>query len=81
MPGHPIDMVNFKDNDAFNRYRCPECNLLLKEAVQLSCGHRLCRSCAEARTAEYSPQLCPVADCKEPIDAEDGLYVSYWQVA
>ena len=29
------------------RYRCPNCYYLLKDAVQVSCGHWMCLECAE----------------------------------
>ena len=76
MPGHLIESAHFKDKDAFNRNRCPKCNLLLKDPVQPSCGHRICMSCAEDIIAEHSSPLCPQADCREPFDNEDGAYVS-----
>ena len=44
MPGHD---VIFSQPELQSKYICPECNLLLHEAVQLSCGHWLCQSCAD----------------------------------
>ena len=80
MPGHPIDGANFKDINAFNRYRCPECDLFLKEPVQFSCGHRICRSCAEEIITKHVSPLCPQADCGEPVNEEDGARVSYYKL-
>ena len=39
----------FQDNDVGrrNKYKCPLCGYLLKEAVQTSCGHWLCQDCGD----------------------------------
>ena len=49
MPGHKLMRECVRDGgDVFPRYVCPQCNLLLKGAVQTAtCGHRLCKSCAD----------------------------------
>lgn len=61
----------FKADD-ISRHLCCECNLLMRDAVQLGCGHRLCKSCADELVA--SPMAtCP--DCKEDIEEEDGAKV------
>ena len=39
-------------SDAWGKYLCPKCNYLLDNAVQIACGHRLCRSCAIEMFAE-----------------------------
>ena len=79
MPGDPVDIVIFKNKDVFNRYRCPKCDSLLREAVQLSCGDRLCKSCADEVIARHASPVCPQAHCGEPLDKynEGGAYVSY----
>ena len=75
MPGYPIHDVMFQDSDALNRFLCPKCNLLLKDPVQPSCGHRLCKSCAEEIVQnEHATPRCP--DCEEAFDDGDGIYVS-----
>ena len=75
MPGHCVSKDIFKNSRSFEDYICPECNLLLKEPVQLvSCGHRLCKSCADEL---HAPPRCPAAECEELCDIEDdGAYVS-----
>ena len=70
----------FKNSGDFDRYSCLSCNGLLKDPVQLACGHRLCRSCAEklivtAKKIETTPK-CPDSDCSEELSDEDGAYVS-----
>ena len=77
MPGDPVDGIIFKNKDDFNRYRCPKCDSLLREAVQLSCGDRLCKSCADEVIARHASPACPQAHCGEPLDNEGGAYVSY----
>jgi hypothetical protein len=76
MSGYPIDGIIFKNQDDFNHYLCSKCDLLLKEPVQPSCGHRLCKSCADEIIAKHASPPCPQADCEEPFDNEDGEYVS-----
>jgi len=50
------------------KYRCARCGRLLREPLQTVCGHRLCRTCAEAALAEAGDGgfLCPAGeeDCE-----------------
>ena len=46
MPGHKLLHTQVKDASLFDKYQCPHCKLLLKDAVQSACGHWLCDSCA-----------------------------------
>ena len=64
----------FKDSENIDRYCCLECSRLLEGPVQLGCGHRLCRSCADKLIANETTPKCP--ECKEDIDDEDGAKVS-----
>jgi len=44
-------MVGFdaRNKDAITLlYLCPACHLIFREPVQLACGHRQCKSCAES---------------------------------
>ena len=71
----------FKNNDDFDRYACLSCNQLLNDPVQLACGHRVCRSCAEkliatAKEVGSSPPRCPNTDCNEELSDEDGANVT-----
>ena len=75
MPGHPIHGI-FKDSDALHRLLCPKCKYLLNDPVQPSCGHRICRSCADEIIAEQASPPCPYEGCREFFDEEDGAYVS-----
>ena len=40
-------LVIFKESGALARLLCPSCRNLLCDPVQPSCGHHLCRSCAD----------------------------------
>ena len=71
----------FKNSGDFDRYSCLSCSQLLNDPVQLACGHRLCRSCAEklitsAEKVESTPPRCPDTDCNEDLSDEDGAYVN-----
>ena len=68
----------FKNKEDYGRFSCLLCNHLLQDPVQLGCGHRLCRACAEKLIASKSQSdlKCPDEECGEPIDdTEDGAYV------
>lgn len=46
------------------KYECPSCTYLLRDAVQTFCGHWLCQPCAVELFKETSPR-CPRKDCNE----------------
>ncbi|XP_064401053.1 TNF receptor-associated factor 1-like [Halichondria panicea] len=64
MPGHKVFRSTSKNPALFDKYQCPYCNHLLKDAVQPICGHWLCECCADELLAESSPK-CPKVDCQE----------------
>ena len=73
----------FKNTADFDRYSCWKCSHLLQNPVQLACGHRLCRPCAEELVASAGTESlsetslkCPAQDCNEDIVDEDGAYVN-----
>ena len=35
-----------------DKYQCPKCQYILRDAVQTSCGHWLCQGCAEEMFAK-----------------------------
>ena len=76
MAGVNIPKKVFKDSDEFKRYACLECRQLLNEAVQLACGHRICKSCADEIIRSKCPPKCPDPECQEEFTEEDGVYVS-----
>lgn len=76
MPGHDVSRYIFKDSEAYGRFRCPVCSLLLNEPVQPSCGHRLCRSCADDMLQDQSAQPAKCRVCDEQFVEEDGTTVS-----
>ena len=73
----------FKDIENLDRFSCIQCNSLLQDPVQLGCGHRVCRHCADelisntdtSRTVETTPR-CP--ECDEEISEEDGVKVNIY---
>ena len=53
----------FKEKEALARFRCPSCRHLLRDPVQPSCGHRLCKSCVDTIIDNECPPHCPLEDC------------------
>ncbi len=50
MPGYLVSgsiFINPGSQSQWETYLCPKCDLLLRDAVQPSCGHWLCQTCAE----------------------------------
>ena len=45
-PERPVSSINGVDR----RFICPSCQCILREPYQLSCGHRICRSCLHLST-------------------------------
>lgn len=41
------DTIFLDGQGLLKKYSCPRCEHILKDAVQLSCGHWLCQSCAD----------------------------------
>ena len=41
------DIFTDKNLEQRERYKCPKCGYLLKDAVQVSCGHWMCQECAK----------------------------------
>lgn len=76
MPGHKLNKTLFKDQVALQRLLCPLCGLLLRDPVQPTCGHRLCKSCAEDIISGENHPTCPQQACGEEFSDEDGAFVS-----
>ena len=76
VPGISVQRKIFKgvDDKTFARHICPKCKLVLRDAVQPACGHRICQSCADEILAKDTSLCCP--KCNEPFEDEDGAYVS-----
>ena len=75
MSGISVQRKIFKgvDDETFARHICPKCKLVLRDAVQPACGHRICQSCADEILAKETSPCCP--ECNEPFENEDGVYV------
>lgn len=41
------DLLTENNKDILEKYVCPKCDGILRDAVQTSCGHWLCNYCAE----------------------------------
>ena len=68
-----LDSSSFTDKNAYERLKCPHCKRLLNNPVQPSCGHRLCQVCADdIINSGPSPPRCPLEDCREEFELEDG---------
>ena len=65
------------ESETLSRYSCIKCELLLEDPVQLGCGHRVCKQCADELidNAETTPQ-CP--ECGDEVSEEDGVKVMKW---
>ncbi|XP_062576865.1 TNF receptor-associated factor 3-like, partial [Saccostrea cucullata] len=51
------------------KYVCPVCNFVLRNAMQLQCGHQICESCIDPLLGENQKATCPVntdEECEEP---------------
>ena len=64
----------FKDKESLQRLSCSECCSVLDNPVQITCGHRLCKACADVLIAAGTSPRCP--ECKEEIEEEDGVKVN-----
>jgi hypothetical protein len=53
--------------DFLLRFKCIFCLLIIREPIQLKCGHRSCRGCFEVRAAADPDGnvACPDEDCDE----------------
>ena len=63
----------FKDSESLDRYSCVKCDSLLRDPVQLGCGHRVCKLCADELIANKTTPQCP--ECDDDISEEDGVKV------
>ncbi|XP_011409432.1 PREDICTED: TNF receptor-associated factor 2-like, partial [Amphimedon queenslandica] len=54
------------------QYVCPKCDGILRDAVQISCGHWLCHGCAEEIFKKETIPYCPRTDCGEEFTNEEG---------
>ncbi len=72
------DLSIFKDKETLARFLCPSCRHLLRDPVQPSCGHRLCKPCADTIIDNEYPPCCPLKDCQEEFTTEDGAHVRHF---
>ena len=78
MPGYEIHKPLFKELDSNRpeRFVCSLCEKLLRDPVQVGCGHRFCQSCADDIIKSTNRPKCSLQDCGEEFSEEDGVYVS-----
>ncbi|XP_064392829.1 TNF receptor-associated factor 3-like isoform X3 [Halichondria panicea] len=69
MAGYKIVCNIVQNSDMLDKYTCPHCHHLCKDAVQSVCGHWLCESCADELMATSSPK-CPQPDCQEDLKSD-----------
>lgn len=62
-----------KNHEDRGRFACTKCSSLLQDPVQISCGHRLCKSCVDELIVNESVPQCP--ECKDEIVEEEGVKV------
>ncbi|XP_019852876.1 PREDICTED: TNF receptor-associated factor 3-like isoform X1 [Amphimedon queenslandica] len=68
------DLLTENNKDILEKYVCPKCDGILRDAVQTSCGHWLCHGCAEEifDKKETATPYCPRTDCGEELTTEEG---------
>ncbi|XP_006812485.1 TNF receptor-associated factor 3-like [Saccoglossus kowalevskii] len=54
-----------------SNYVCHICQKVLRSPVQLECGHRFCNFCCNNLVKQSDKPVCPVNDCKEPVNREE----------
>ena len=70
MPGYEISKV-LKDHDHLEHLVCSSCEKLLRDPVQLVCGHRLCQSCADDIIRSNNRPKCSLQECGEEFSEEE----------
>ncbi len=66
MPGHDVDAALLRDPVAADELRCPQCHMIMKDAVKTRCGHCLCKTCLADLMLSKS-RSCPTAECRVDI--------------
>ena len=51
------------------KYVCPVCNSVLRNAMQLQCGHKICEICIDPLFGENTKASCPVKTDEECEDS------------
>ena len=51
------------------KYVCPVCNSVLRNAMQLQCGHQICETCIDPLFGENTKATCPVKTDEECEDS------------
>ncbi|XP_071948247.1 TNF receptor-associated factor 2-like [Antedon mediterranea] len=57
MPGFNRGILTVKINP--EKHLCPQCELILNDPVQSSCGHRYCKDCLQTLIESSQTHLCP----------------------
>nr|XP_022330856.1 TNF receptor-associated factor 3-like isoform X2 [Crassostrea virginica] len=56
-------------NKLQDKYVCPVCNSVLRNAMQLQCGHQICETCIDPLFGENTKASCPVRTDEECEDS------------
>lgn len=68
----PSGYIVYEMEKISDRFKCPYCHAIIKEAIQLSeCGHRVCKACfvfkVKVNTTK-NEMICPDPTCMEKND-------------
>jgi hypothetical protein len=69
----PADLPQFVDKVA-DKYICPVCGTVLRNAMQLQCGHQICEPCIDPLFGESEVASCPVKfdeECEKPFSRKE----------
>ena len=68
--GYPPDILGLAANEIDPNFLCGQCEELLRDPQQASCGHRFCRICLNTLIEVHTrPLLCPQCT-REGVDAD-----------
>lgn len=61
-------------NKVAEKYICCVCGTVLRNAMQLQCGHQICESCIDPLFGENDEATCPVMsdeECEQPFSKKE----------
>lgn len=74
-----VDGITFEclaaNNEEAERYLCPSCDHILKDAVQINCGHWMCEKCAsDLFSTDATKHYCKKSGCQDEVTPSEGKY-------